>query len=87
MRTFRRRPGRPGDEADPQNFVALHCAKADAAELANWLLAQGAERVSVAALEQVFDARNPLFERLEGRIGHDEGMPVAWRVVAFGDDR
>jgi ATP phosphoribosyltransferase len=62
-----------GDDADPQSFVALHCAKADAAELANWLLTQGADRVSVAALEQVFDARNPLFERLEGRIGRGEG--------------
>jgi ATP phosphoribosyltransferase len=58
-----------GEDSDPQNFVALHCAKADAAELAHWLLTQGADRVSVAALEQVFDARNPLFERLEGRIG------------------
>ncbi len=56
-----------------QGFVALHCARADAAELANWLLTQGADRVSVAALEQVFDARNPLFERLEGRIGGGEG--------------
>jgi len=61
-----------GEAAGPQNFVALHCAKADAAELANWLLTQGADRVSVAALEQVFDARNPLFERLEGRIGSGE---------------
>jgi ATP phosphoribosyltransferase len=60
-----------GDDADPQNFVALHCARA--AELANWLLSQGADRVSVAALEHVFDARNPLFERLEGRIGRGQG--------------
>jgi ATP phosphoribosyltransferase len=62
-----------GEDADPQNFVVLHCVRADSAELANWLLAQGADRVSVAALEQVFDARNPLFERLEGRIGRGEG--------------
>jgi ATP phosphoribosyltransferase len=58
-----------GDVADPQNFVALHCARADAAELANWLLSQGADRVSVAALEQVFDAVNPLYDALEKRIG------------------
>ena len=45
-----------GEDADPQGFVALHCARAKAAELADWLLAQGAERVSVTALEQVFDA-------------------------------
>ncbi len=61
-----------GDDSDSRGFVALHCAKADAAELANWLLSQGADRVSVAALEHVFDAKNPLFERLEGRIGRGE---------------
>ncbi len=58
-----------GDEADPHGFVALHCARSKAAELADWLLARGAERVSVIALEQVFDARNPLYEALEARIG------------------
>ncbi len=62
-----------GEDSDTRGFVALHCAKADAAELANWLLSQGADRVSVAALEQVFDARNPLFDKLEGRIGRGEG--------------
>jgi len=54
---------------DAPGFVALHCAKDKAADLAGWLLAQGAERVSVAALEQIFDARNPLYEALEKRIG------------------
>jgi len=58
-----------GEEADPHGFVALHCARSKCAELADWLLAQGAERVSVIALEQVFDARNPLYEALEARIG------------------
>ncbi len=58
-----------GEEADPQGFVTLHCARSKAADLADWLLAQGAERVSVVALEQVFDARNPLYEALEARIG------------------
>ncbi|HEY1941997.1 MAG TPA: ATP phosphoribosyltransferase [Roseiarcus sp.] len=58
-----------GEEADPYGFVALHCARSKSADLADWLLAQGAERVSVVALEQVFDARNPLFEALEARIG------------------
>ncbi|MBV8473675.1 MAG: ATP phosphoribosyltransferase [Hyphomicrobiales bacterium] len=58
-----------GEEADPQGFVTLHCARSKAADLADWLLGQGAERVSVVALEQVFDARNPLYEALEGRIG------------------
>ena len=58
-----------GDEPDPHGFVALHCARAKAADLADWLLGQGAVRVSVVALEQVFDVRNPLFEALEARIG------------------
>jgi len=58
-----------GDEPDPHGFVALHCARAKAADLADWLLARGAVRVSVVALEQVFDVRNPLFEALEARIG------------------
>ena len=58
-----------GDEPDPHGFVALHCARAKAAELSDWLLGQGAVRVSVVALEQVFDVRNPLYEALEARIG------------------
>jgi ATP phosphoribosyltransferase len=58
-----------GDEPDPHGFVALHCARAKAADLADWLLGQGAVRVSVVALEQVFDVRNPLYEALETRIG------------------
>ena len=58
-----------GDEPDPHGFVALHCARAKAADLSDWLLGQGAVRVSVVALEQVFDVRNPLYEALEARIG------------------
>ncbi|MBV8441816.1 MAG: ATP phosphoribosyltransferase, partial [Hyphomicrobiales bacterium] len=58
-----------GEHVDPHGFVALHCARAKAANLAGFLLEQGAERVSVAALEQVFDAVNPLYEALEKRIG------------------
>ena len=58
-----------GAEADPEGFVVLHSAKSAAADLASWLLQQGAERVSVVALEHVFDARNPLYEALEKRIG------------------
>ncbi len=58
-----------GEEADPHGFVALHCVRSKAADLADWLLAQGAERVSVIALEQVFDAKNALYEALEARIG------------------
>ena len=58
-----------GEDADPHGRVALHCARGQVAELAGWLLTKGAERVTVAALEQAFDARNALYEALEGRIG------------------
>jgi ATP phosphoribosyltransferase len=58
-----------GEEPDPRGFVALHCARSVAANLATFLLAHGAERVSVVALEHVFDAKNPLYEALENRIG------------------
>jgi ATP phosphoribosyltransferase len=58
-----------GAESDPEGFVVLHCARGDAPDLASWLLHQGAERVSVVALEHVFDAKNPLYEALEKRIG------------------
>jgi ATP phosphoribosyltransferase len=49
--------------------VALVCPRARAADLADWLLAQGAERVSVATLEQVFEVPNPLYDALASRIG------------------
>jgi ATP phosphoribosyltransferase len=62
-----------GEDVDPHGFVALHCARGKVAELAGWLLEKGAERVSVAALEQTFDARNTLYEALEKRIGSGEG--------------
>jgi ATP phosphoribosyltransferase len=62
-----------GEDVDPHGFVALHCARGNVAELARWLLEQGAERVSVAALEQAFSARNALYEALERRIGPEQG--------------
>jgi len=61
-----------GGDDDPHGFVALHCARDKVAELADWLLTKGAERVSVAALEQTFAARNALYEALERRIGAGE---------------
>jgi ATP phosphoribosyltransferase len=61
-----------GEDVDPYGFVALHCARDKAAELAGWLLTKGASRVSVAALEQTFAARNGLYEALERRIGPAE---------------
>jgi ATP phosphoribosyltransferase len=61
-----------GEDVDPHGFIALHCARDKVAELAGWLLTKGAERVSVAALEQTFAARNALYESLEKRIGAGE---------------
>jgi ATP phosphoribosyltransferase len=58
-----------GEAPDPQSFVVLHAPRGKVAELADWLLAQGAERVSVSALEHVFSARNALYESLEAAIG------------------
>ena len=65
-----------GQDADPHGFIALHCAHGEAAELAEWLLSKGAERVSVATLEQIFDARNPLYEALESRIESARSDPT-----------
>ena len=58
-----------GEGVDPQNFLVLHAPRSKVAELAEWLLAQGAERVSVSALEHVFSARNALYDALEAAIG------------------
>ena len=62
-----------GEDADPQGFVTLHCARGRAADLADWLLGQGAERVTVGAIEQMFDKRNALQEKLIARIGDGAG--------------
>ena len=57
------------DEASASGHVVLHAPKGRAADLAAWLLGQGASRVSVSALDLVFDAKNALYESLEARIG------------------
>ncbi len=46
----------------------LNCPKDKAASLADWLIAQGATHVCVAAQDYVFSAENPLFERLIERL-------------------
>ena len=58
-----------GEDGDRRGLVTLHCPKGKAADLAAWLLEQGAERVTVTALEQIFDRRNALQDALEARIG------------------
>ena len=49
--------------------VTLHCPVKAVADVADWLIGMGADRVSVNALAYVFSARNALYERLERRIG------------------
>jgi ATP phosphoribosyltransferase len=48
--------------------ASLLCPRDKAAELADWLLAQGAERVTVHAVEQAFETPNPLYEALAGAL-------------------
>jgi ATP phosphoribosyltransferase len=48
--------------------VTLACPQDTAARLADWLIAQGATHVTVAAKEYVFSAANPLHERLVKRL-------------------
>src|SRR5579864_5061938 len=63
-----------GEGAEPHGHIVLHAPKRRVADLAAWLLAQGAERVSVSALEHVYNARNALYEALEARIGAEAGV-------------
>jgi ATP phosphoribosyltransferase len=58
-----------GEDADPQGFVTLQCARGKAADLAEWLLGQGAERVTVTSVEQAFAKRNALSDALAAKIG------------------
>jgi ATP phosphoribosyltransferase len=46
----------------------LTCQRDKVAPLADWLIAQGAEHVTVVALDYVFSPANPLHERLLGRL-------------------
>ena len=48
--------------------LALNCPKDKAAPLADWLIAQGAAHVCVAAQDYVFLAENPLYEKLAARL-------------------
>jgi ATP phosphoribosyltransferase len=64
------------DAGGSHGQIVLHAPKRRAADLAAWLLAQGATHVSVSALELVFNARNALYEALEARIGAAPGSGV-----------
>ena len=48
--------------------LTLNCPQDKVAPLADWLIAQGADHVSVAALDYVFSAANPLYEKLVARL-------------------
>jgi ATP phosphoribosyltransferase len=48
--------------------LTLNCPKDKAAPLADWLIAQGAAHVCVAAQDYVFSAENPLYEKLIARL-------------------
>ncbi len=48
--------------------LTLSCVNDKVAPLADWLVAQGAEHVTVVALDYVFSAANPLYEKLLARL-------------------
>ena len=48
--------------------LTLNCPNDKVAPLADWLIAQGAEYVTVAAQDYVFSAANPLYEKLAARL-------------------
>ena len=48
--------------------LTLNCPKDKAAPLADWLIAQGAAHVCVAAQDYVFSAENTLYEKLIARL-------------------
>ncbi|TAL81505.1 MAG: ATP phosphoribosyltransferase [Beijerinckiaceae bacterium] len=49
-------------------FISLSCPAGKVAALADWLIAGGAGTVTVAALDYVFSATNPLYEKLLARL-------------------
>ena len=53
----------------PDNIIMLACPRDAAPQLAEWLIKHGAETVTVGALDYVFTAKNPLWEKLARRLG------------------
>jgi len=49
-------------------WLTLNCPKDRVAALADWLIARGGDHVTVAALDYVFSAANPLYEKLVARL-------------------
>ena len=54
-----------GATAEGEVFL---CPRAKTSELADYLLAQGAKRVTVRAVEQVFETENPLYNALASKV-------------------
>jgi len=52
-----------------EGLVMMACPKADAPDLAEWLIKHGAETVTVGQVDYVFTAKNPLWEKLAKRLG------------------
>ncbi len=50
-------------------MVTLHCPPAQLYALGSFLRDNGAETVSIASLEYVFDRENPLFAKLQAFLG------------------
>jgi ATP phosphoribosyltransferase len=49
--------------------MTLVAAKKKVADLADWLVSQGADHVTVAQMDYIFSSKNELFEKLSARIG------------------
>jgi len=73
------KPRRPAREAETLfgarmiygldgDIVRLICPAGKVAEVADWLIERGAQNVTVSALDYVFSAVNPLYEKLLSRI-------------------
>ncbi|MBV9218525.1 MAG: hypothetical protein JOY94_03845, partial [Methylobacteriaceae bacterium] len=66
--------GRTDDAAGTP--LTFHCGREKAADLADWLVARGAQCVTVGALDYVFSAQNRLYERLARRLAPASLAPV-----------
>jgi hypothetical protein len=55
-----------GEQADE---IGFHAKKSDLFALSDWLIGEGALRVSVSESDYVFTASNALIEKLEARLG------------------
>lgn len=50
------------------DIIRVVCPVGKAADLAGWLIERGAQHVSVSALDYIFSAGNPLYDRLAKRL-------------------